>query len=121
MKFRDYFSNDFETSETHYLPELRTRYYRCRNDVAKEEVLKMISEEQGKVKAILDEHHEIFFQTPTYTSTITIISTHVTETAIEIKITTNRFLPFGVGRKIIMRLYDYLDKKLPFKGVSLYK
>jgi hypothetical protein len=121
MKFRDYFSNDFETSDTHYLPELRTRYYRCRYEAAKEAVLKLIQAEKGKVLAILDEHHEIFFQTPSYTSTITMINTHITETAIEIKMTTNSIFPRGLGRKIIMRLYDYLDKKLPFKGVGLYK
>jgi hypothetical protein len=121
MKFSDYFSNDFETSENHYLPELRTRYYRCRNNAAKEASLKLIKDERGKVRAVNDEHHEIFFETSSYTCIFTIISPTITETAIDIKITTNKFLPLGAGRKIIIRLYEMLDKRLPFKGVSLYK
>lgn len=121
MKFRDYFTNDFETGENHYLPELRTRYYRCRNDVATEEILKMIDVEKGKVKAHLKDHHEVFYQAPGYTSTITIISPRIGETAIDIKITTYKILPLGAGKKIIERLYKYLDSKLQFKGVSLYK
>ncbi|MDD3999983.1 MAG: hypothetical protein PHX62_03715 [Bacilli bacterium] len=121
MKFRDYFTNDFETGEAHYLPELKTRYYRCRNEEAKKQVLKVVEEENGKIRAILDDHHEIFFETSSYTCTCTIISTFITETAIDIKITTNKMFPFGAGRKVIMRLYEKLDKRLPFKGVALYK
>lgn len=121
MKFRDYFNNDFETGENHYLPSLRTRYYRCRNEEAKEAVLRVIKEEKGEVKAILDEHNEIFFHAPQYTSTITVISTRYSETAIDIKITTYKLFPMGYGKKIIERIYKKLDSILPFKGVSLYK
>ena len=121
MKFRDYFTNDFETGENHYLPSLRTRYYRCRNDEAKEAVMRVIKEEKGQVKAVLDEHHEIFFHAPQYTSTFTVISPRMSETAIDIKITTYKLIPRGLGKKIIERLYKNLDSKLTFKGVSLYK
>ncbi|MCK9536217.1 MAG: hypothetical protein M0R05_01290 [Bacilli bacterium] len=121
MRFRDYFTNDFETGESHYLPSLRTRYYRCRNEEAKEAVMKVIKEEKGQVKAVLDEHHEVFFHAPQYTSTITLISPRMSETAIDIKITTYKLIPRGLGKKIIERLYKNLDSKLPFKGVSLYK
>ena len=31
MKFRDYFANEFETSENHYIPTLRSHYYSVRN------------------------------------------------------------------------------------------
>lgn len=121
MKFKDYFTNDFETGEDHYLETLRTRYYRCRYENAKEAVLKMIEEEKGTVKAIVEQHHEIFYQAANYTSTITITSPRIGETAIDIKMTTSKTIPLGAGKKIIERLYKYLDTKLPFKGVSLYK
>lgn len=121
MKFRDFFSNDFETGENHYIPSLRTRYYRCRNEDAKKAVLNMIDVEKGKVKAIVEQHNEIFFQCPAYTSTITVISPRIGETAIDIKVTTYRMIPRGYGKQIIERLYKHLDANLPFKGVSLYK
>lgn len=121
MKFRDYFNNDFETGENHYLPSLRTRYYRCRNEEAKEAVMQVIKEEKGEVKAVIEQHNEIFFHAPQYTSTITVISPRYSETAIDIKITTYKLLPLGSGKKIIERLYKRFDEILPFKGVSLYK
>jgi len=121
MRFRDYFTNNFETGENHYIPSLRTRYYRCRNEDAKDAVKQVVKEEKGKIKAILDEHHEIFFHAPQYTSTITVISPRISETAVDIKITTYKLLPRGLGKKIIERIYKKIDSKLPFKGVGLYK
>ena len=121
MRFGDYFRNDFETSDDHYLPELRTRYYRCRNEAAKEQFLNIAKEENAKIKDINDVHGEIFFETPGYSCIATVISPTLTETAVDFKVTTNKILPFGAGRKIIMRFYEALDKKLPFKGVGLFK
>lgn len=121
MRFKDYFSNDFETGENHYIKTLQTRYYRCRYEQAKEAVLKAVEQEKGRVKAMIEQHHEVFFQCPAYTSTITIIQTRIGEIAIDIKVTTYKVLPMGAGKKIIERLYHILDSMLPFKGVSLYK
>jgi len=121
MKFRDYFNNDFETAEIHYLPELRTRYYRCSNDTAKKAVMSLIEEEDAKLIEIVEQFNEIFFQGRNYTCIITVISPRIGETAIDIKITTYKVIPAGAGKKIIDRMYKYLDSKLPFKGVSLYK
>ncbi|HEY8395724.1 MAG TPA: hypothetical protein VIK96_03005 [Bacilli bacterium] len=121
MRFSDYFTNDFETSDTHYLPELRTRYYRCRAEAAKEEVLKIAKAEKAKIRNVDDDHHEIFFETSAYSCIATVISPTLSETAVDFKVTTNKFLPLGAGRKVIIRLYEMLDKKLPFKGVALYK
>ena len=121
MKFRDYFSNDFETGENHYINSLKTRYYRCRNEDAKKQVLKLIEAEKGTVKAIIEQHNEIFFHCPDYTATITVISPRIGETAIDIKVTTYRIIPRGYGKQVIERLYKWLDNNLPFKGVSLYK
>jgi len=121
MRFKDYFSNDFETGDNHLIQSLRTRYYRARNDEAKQAVKKLIIEENGQIKADLEEHHEIFYQTPQYTATITITNTRMSEAAIDIKVTTYRLIPRGLGIKIIGRIYKSLDSKLPFKGVGLYK
>lgn len=121
MKFRDFFNNDFETMEDHYIPELRTRYYRCTNEVAKQAVMDLIEYENAKLKEIVEQYNEIFFQGSNYTCIITVISPRIGETAIDIKTTTYKTIPAGAGKKIIERMYKYLDSKLPFKGVSLYK
>ena len=121
MRFSDYFRNDFETSDNHYLPELRTRYYRCRNEAAMEQVLNVAKAENAKIRDVNDVHNEIFFETPKYSCIATVISPTLTETAVDFKVTTNKLLPMGAGSKIIMRLYEMLNQKLPFKGVGLYK
>lgn len=121
MKFRDYFNNDFETMEDHYLPELRTRYYRCTNETAKNAVMDLIENENAKIRDIVEQYNEVFFQGKNYTCIITVISPRIGETAVDIKVTTYKVLPRGLGKKIIERMYKYLDSKLPFKGVSLYK
>ena len=121
MRFKDYFSNDFETTDDHYIQELKTRYYRSDNTKAKEAVMDLIEHEKGKVKDIIDQYNEVFFQGPNYTCIITVITTRVAETAIDIKITTYKMIPRGYGKKVIERMYKYLDSKLPFKGVSLYR
>ena len=121
MKFKDYFNNDFETLEDHYIPELRTRYYRCTADAAKKTVMDLIEHEQAKLREVVEQYNEIFFQGSNYTCIITVISPRIAETAIDIKITTYKAIPAGAGKKIIDRMYKYLDSKLSFKGVSLYK
>lgn len=121
MKFKDYFNNDFETLEDHYLPGLRTRYYRCQLDAAKEIVMQLIESENGKILDVNEHYNEYFFRTTNYTCTITVLSTRISETAIDIKITTYKTFPRGAGVKIIERMYKYFDSKLQFKGVSLYK
>ncbi len=121
MKFRDYFSNNFETGENHYLGNLRTRYYRARNDDVKKVVEQLIADEKGILKAKNENYCEIFYECPEYSCTIVVISPRPTETAVDLNVTTYKMLPLGKGIKIIDRIYKYLDSKLPFKGVSLYK
>lgn len=121
MRFKDYFNNDFETGENHYLPELKTRYYRCTKEQAIEAVLALVEEENAQMKDIVEQYNEYFFQGKDYTCIITITGTRIAETAIDIKVTTYKLIPRGLGKKIIERMYKYFDSKLPFKGVSLYK
>lgn len=121
MKFRDYFSNDFETSDNHYLPSLRSHYYRCRNEDAMEAVKKTAKKEKAIIKYFDPERHEIIFETPKYSVTATVISPSIGETAVDFKIITYSLLPMGKGVKIIERLYRELDNLLPFKGIGLYR
>ena len=122
MKFLNYFSNEFETREDHYIPSLKTRYYRVRNEEAYEKIKQVILQEKGRIKSESTNYHEIFYETPKYSAVIIYLSPKISETAIDIKVTTYRmFGLLGPGKKIIERLYQELDKVLPYKGTSLYK
>lgn len=121
MRFRDYFRNDFETSENHHIQSLRSRYYRCRNEQGMDAVKKLAEEEKGTIKYVDETRHEIIYDTKTYSVTATITSPSFSETAIDFKIITYKLIPMGSGKKIIEDLYKKLDNLLPFKGVSLYR
>ena len=112
MKFSDYFSNNFETKEDHMYETLRTHYYRARLEEAKKEVLDLIEREK---------YSEIYYETPSYNCTVTLIATTPVEIAIDFRVTTYNFISFGKGKKVIENLYKDLDSKLSYKGISLYK
>lgn len=122
MKFLDYFTNDFETSDNHYIPSLKTRYYRDRVEAVKETIIEMIKvEEKGRITAVNDVYNEIIAECRRYSATFTIIAPHAGETAVDIKIKTYKFIGLGRGKTYIEEIYKYLDSHLQFKGVSLYK
>jgi hypothetical protein len=121
MRFKDYFSNDFETSDNHYLNTLRTHYYRCTKDTAFMKMHEIIKEMRANVKYEDKVRGEIIFEVPSFMATATIVSPTYSETAVDLKVTTFSLLPLGKGKKIIEDLYKKLDNKLPFKGLSLYQ
>ena len=121
MKFRDYFNCEFETSENHYLPELRSRYYRNRVDDAMNAVIKVAKENGCMVKYVDKERHEIIFDNYKFSATATLTNQYSTS-SVDFKISTNHgIFDFGRGPKYIKKLYEDLDKVLNFKGVALYK
>ena len=121
MKFRDYFNSDFETCEDHYMPELRSRYYRNRIDDTMEAVIKVAKENGCMVKYVDKERHEIIFENYKYTATATLTNQYTT-TSVDLKVSTNHgSFDFGRGPKYIKKIYEDLDKILNFKGVGLYK
>lgn len=121
MGFKDLFNNDYETSEDNAIASLKTRYYRNKYSEVVEVVHDMIKAERGEIKAEIDTYLEIYFETIDYSCTVTIVGVRPSETAVDFKITTHKLLPNGKGKKIIEKLYNYLDNNLSFKGVSLFK
>ena len=120
MGVKDLFNNNYETSENNQDVLLQTHYYRNRGDDVIEVVKEMIKDEGGEIKAEIPNFLEIYYENVNYSATVTIVSVRPTETAVDFKVTTYKLIPAGKGKKIIARLYEYLDKKLGFKGLSLY-
>lgn len=121
MKFSDYFSKDFETSENNIYDTLKTHYYRARIEDVRNVIFSLIENEKGTVIDDNEKYSEIYYETPGYNCTITLVATTPVEVAVDFRITTYDFLSFGKGKKVIERLYNDLDSKLPFKGIALNK
>lgn len=121
MGFKDLFNNNYETSEDNVIESLRTRYYRNKYEDVMEVVRNMVKVEKGEIKAEIENYREIYFEAMDYSCTATIVDVRPTETAVDFKVTTFKLIPNGKGKKIIEKLYKYLDSNLSFKGVSLYK
>lgn len=121
MRFKHYFSKDFQTSDNHEIESLRTRYYRARKEQAVEVVQEMAKDLKAKVKHVDTERGEIIFDHLDYNACATITATSYTEMAIDFNILTYNVLPTAPGKKFIEKFYKYLDGKLEYKGTSLYK
>lgn len=119
MKFSDYFSNNFETSDRHYIETLQTRYYKVLKDQAKEAIKEVAKAENTRVADQNDTYDEMLIETSDYSAIFTLSNPKsMSETGIDIMVTTNAFLPLGKGKKVIERIYKILDSKLPFIGVG---
>lgn len=121
MGLRDLFKKDFETFDNSSYDTLRTHYYRNRLDEVKKCIYEMIKSEKGNLQDENDVYQEILFETSGYSCIVKITSTTPIEHAIDFKINTYNLLGLGKGKKVIERLYSYLDNNLQFKGIALFK
>ena len=121
MKLKYYFSKDFQSSDYHELETLRTHYYRARKEQAMEVVQAMAKEFKSKIKYVDEERGEIIFDHLDFNACATITATTYSEMAIDFNIMTYNVLPTALGKKFIEKFYKYLDQKLEFKGISLYR
>ncbi|MEH7236285.1 cytosolic protein [Bacillus sp. JJ1562] len=123
MGLQAFFSNHSETRDKHSDELLRSHYYKITNKKAIEAVKKVInnldgyhinsvSEERGEISISIKKGRKAFV-------VATIVSVRPFETAIDFAVTTETLLlpiDFGYSRKVIMNLYQHLDKELPLSG-----
>lgn len=121
MGIKDLFNNNYESSEDNSIASLKTRYYRNRYNEVMDVIYELVKSEKGEIKAENENFLEIYFETMDYSCTATIVGVRPTETAVDFKVTTYKLIPNGKGKKIIEKLYKFLDSRLSFKGVSLFK
>lgn len=127
MKWKHILTNHNETSERHSDEQLKSRYYKTTQSTALQVVKEMfeqmdgcrivaISEERGEMSVSLTKGKKAFI-------VVTVISVRPFETAIDFSVTTETtWLPvdFGFSRQLIIRLYDQLEKRLPYIGSGIY-
>jgi len=120
MSITSFFQSNAETRELHSDVELRTHYYRNSFKDCLKIVEKMAEELRMDVRDINERHGEIYLLGNGYDAIITAIQLSPIETGIDIKINYFSFAGFGRPRKRVMEFFDYFDKNLKFKGISLH-
>ncbi|MDM5299041.1 cytosolic protein [Bacillus pumilus] len=119
QKLKRFMSNYTETSDDHPVAELKSRYYKSTNSQVFQVVEAMLSRhelyqvtsvsaERGEISANLRSPKKAFL-------VATVISIRPFETAVDFNVTTETTLPtdFGYSQKIVLSLYEELDKLLP--------
>ena len=121
MKFKDLFNKNYETSDNHQDEELKSHYYRARYEEAVKAVKDLALSEKATITDENEVYKEILFENNSYSCVCKITDTTPVEMSIDFKIETYSFFSFGKGKKIIASFYKFLDSKLSFKGVGLFK
>lgn len=121
MGLMDLLTNFAETNERHQNKRLITRYYRSSYKKIKNVIIDYANEFNYIVSNIDDKHFEIFIQSTKFHIIITILQNNPLETAVDVKVQTYKVFGLNKPKSVIEDLFDFLDKKLEFKGVGLHK
>ncbi|MBM7571956.1 cytosolic protein [Aquibacillus albus] len=116
--FNKYFNNHSETTEKHWDPQLKTRYFKTTKEKGFKAVEEMFrrsstfeivaaSEERGEISANYSRGRKAFV-------IATVIMVRPYRTAIDLSVTTESVIPFDLGysHKLIPKFYDELKKDL---------
>ena len=120
MKFKDYFSKTFATSDNHYLQSLKTHYYHARKEDVMNACMQVLKQMKAIVRSVNDDYGEIVVDAGSFSGTIIITALTYTEIACDLSIITYNILPSAKGKKIIEEFYSLLDKIVPLKGLGLH-
>lgn len=120
MGLKTFLTNNAETRELHTDPELRSRYYKSTFKKVRQ-AIEQYCEDGGIVVVNVDESHgEMFLQTSKHHMIASIIQVTPLETAVDLKVQTYQLIGRNVPKAKIVKLYDYLNENLSFKGVGLH-
>lgn len=121
MSLSSYLANASETRELHSVVKLRSRYYKTNYQKCKEQVLAYVKTLGGAmVEHVDDDHKELFVQGKKFHIIFSFVQVNPIETSIDIKVEQYGLMGMHRPRKRIIEAYEFLDQRLPFKGVSLH-
>lgn len=118
MKFKDYFSKSFGTSDKNEIDTLRTHYYRGRVEQVTEALCKVLKNDKAMIRSVDNERHEINFDNAEYSGVATLSVVSFTEIAVDFQVMTFNILPNAKGKKVIERIYECLDKEIELKKIG---
>jgi hypothetical protein len=114
MAIKDFFSNDFGTSDFAKNERLLTRYYRNDYKVTKNAVINVAKKLGYEVVDTNDQFKELLISGMTSDITISIIAVSYYEMAVDLHIVTHYLLSMGRGINHIEEFYNELDRNLTF-------
>lgn len=120
MSISTFFLSTAETRELHSDAKQRTHYYRNSFKDCLKVIEKMAEDFKLDVRDVNDRHGEIYLLGNGYDAIITAIQLTPIETGIDIKINYFSFVGLGRPKKRVIDFYEYFDKNLKFKGISLH-
>ncbi|WP_034670903.1 cytosolic protein [Ectobacillus panaciterrae] len=124
-KVKQFFTTQAETTDTHKYEQLRSRYYKTNTQNAlkvTEEMLQGIKD--CRITSVSPERGEIsaaFTGKTKALLVVTVVTIRPFETAVDFMVFTETVLPtdFGFSKRLIIDLYNMLDKRLVFIGTGL--
>ncbi len=120
MGFVSYFSPRAESKELHSDIALRSHYYKTNYAKTRDAIINHAHDLDLGVRTIDDEHREVFLQGSKYHIIFSLVQVTPYETSVDMKVEMYSGIGMNRPRKKIIQFYQYLDQKLPFKGVSLH-
>lgn len=120
MGLKTFLSNNAETRELHTDSELRSRYYKTTFKKIKTAIEEYCDNEGIVVVNVDETHGEMFLQTTKYHMIVSIIQVNPLESAVDLKVQTYQLIGRNVPKMKVLKMYKYLNDKLPFKGVGLH-
>lgn len=122
---KSFFSTNSETKENHVNETLRTHYYKSTKEKVMKEIEAMLNQKTGfTVASVNEDHGEIIVHVKKGKKAfvvITVIMVKPFRTAVDVSVSTDTFLftDFGSSRKMIIELYEEMNKRMEFVGTGL--
>lgn len=120
MGVTSFFKTIAESKELHSDVQLRSRYYKTNYQKAKAVLLEYAKQESIDVRNVDDEHRELFFQGSRFHIIVSLVQVNPIETSVDFKVEYYGLLGMNRPKNTILKLYQYLDQNLSFKGVGLH-
>lgn len=120
MGFFDFFSNEAETRELHKNIELKSRYYKASFKKIKDQIEVYCKNNKIAMEHIDEAHGEVFLQTSNYHVIVSIVQMNPLESSVDMKVQTYSLIGRNIPKKTILKIYEFLDSKLQFKGTNLH-
>ncbi|MCK0471356.1 DUF1499 domain-containing protein [Halalkalibacter sp. APA_J-10(15)] len=119
-----FFSIRTETTEGNELKELQTRYYKTTKDKAMQTIENVLIQSGWEIARSEEERGEIVANMKKGKRkmlVLTIITVKPFKTAVDLSCSTDTVLPtdFGHSRKVVVDVYNKIDRELTYIGSSL--
>jgi len=110
MKFRDFFSNDFETNDHNNNQQMITHYYRSDKDKIIDEIKRVMGRNGFELLEENKQYNELRYYKVNFEVIITVYSENYYKQGVDFKVNTNYLISRGRGLKFIIKTYEELDK-----------